>query len=91
MHPSMCSFYTGLGTTEKKKKKSLKLIAYAPFIIIKCFTIPYPFTQVHLGHEISMNAMPHILLKFSSKSGMEVLEVYGNWTVTQEKTCDEQG
>ena len=51
--------------------------------------ILYPFTQAQLGHEVSANAMPQILLEFSSKSDTELLEVYGNWAVTQE-VCGEQ-
>lgn len=53
--------------------------------------ILYLLTQVHLGHEVSVKAMPQILLEFSSKSGTEVLEVYGNQTIIQEDVCDEQG
>lgn len=53
--------------------------------------ILHPFTQVHLGHEVSATAMPQILLEFSIKSGTELLEVYGNWTITQDEVYDEQG
>lgn len=53
--------------------------------------ILYQFTEVHQGHEVSANAIPQILLEFSSKSGTELLEVYGNWTVTREEVYDEQG
>lgn len=60
-------------------------------IIIKRIMILYPFTHIYLGHEVSANAVPQILLKFSIKSAMELLKVYGSRTLTQEDVYDEQG